>query len=267
VVSPVLKELLGALSVILAVAAYAIYAWLTSKGDARPHPLSWLIFGILTATGYWVQLDAGAGPGSWVMGVTAAISFMLAGLSVAKGKRTFPWYEWTFLFAAGVVFLFYLSTKQPSLSAVLATAVDVPGYGPTLTKAWKRPYSDSITNFALNSAKFVPSLFAMETVSRCDNDLSRYARHRERGCSDLTFVAARAGGGEGIAAGIVRPDSPGARSTTYPFLIRKSGPEPPPRFVLSERRRNVEGAIRARGAQARTICCGSGIQNTPHLDH
>ncbi|HTH34140.1 MAG TPA: hypothetical protein VL976_07170 [Xanthobacteraceae bacterium] len=34
-----------------------------------------------------------------------------------------------------------------------------------MTKAWARPHSDSVTTFPLNGLKFVPSLFAMETVS------------------------------------------------------------------------------------------------------
>jgi hypothetical protein len=159
------KEEMGALAVLIALIAYAIYGWQTIRGETRPHPLSWLIFGILTGTGFLVQWNQGAGAGSWVMGFTAVICFVLAGMSVKKGERIFPWYEWTFLIAAGVVFIFYIWTKEPTISAVLATAVDVLGYGPTLTKAWSRPATDSVTSFALNSVKFIPSLFAMESVS------------------------------------------------------------------------------------------------------
>jgi hypothetical protein len=159
------KDLLGALAVLIALVAYGIYGWQTITGNTRPHPLSWLIFGILTGTGFLVQLQADAGAGSWVMGFTAAICFLLAALSVRKGEKSFPWYEWAFLMAAAVVFLFYLGTQEPTYSAILATVVDVLGYGPTLTKAWSRPNSDSITSFTLNSLKFIPSLFAMNSVS------------------------------------------------------------------------------------------------------
>ena len=64
------KDVMGALAVLIAIAAYGIYVWKTLRGDARPHPLSWLIFGVLTGTGYLVQLDQKAGPGSWVMAIT-----------------------------------------------------------------------------------------------------------------------------------------------------------------------------------------------------
>jgi hypothetical protein len=159
------KDLMGALAVVITLVAYGIYVWQTLRGEARPHPLSWLIFGILTGTAYLVQLDEAAGPGSWVMGVTAVVCLLLCLMSFWRGERTFPWYEWAFLFAAAVIFIFYLWSREPTISAVLAAVVSVLGFGPTVTKAWQRPHSDSITTFALNSIKFVPAFFAMDNLS------------------------------------------------------------------------------------------------------
>jgi hypothetical protein len=159
------KDLMGALAVAIAIVAYGIYFWQTLAGAARPHPLSWLIFGILSGTGWLIQLDQAAGPGSWVMAVTAAACLLLCLMGLWRGERVFPWYEWAFLLAAAVIFIFYLLSRQPTLSAVLATAVAVLGFGPTVTKSWSRPYADSVTSFALNGLKFVPSLFAMDRVS------------------------------------------------------------------------------------------------------
>ena len=48
---------MGALAVVITLVAYGIYVWQTLRGEARPHPLSWLIFGILTGTAYLVQVD------------------------------------------------------------------------------------------------------------------------------------------------------------------------------------------------------------------
>ncbi len=47
------RNALGILSVALAVLAAAIYILQTVRGEVRPHPLSWFLFGVLSLTGYW----------------------------------------------------------------------------------------------------------------------------------------------------------------------------------------------------------------------
>ncbi len=83
------KDFMGALAVAIAVAAYAIYVWQSFRGETRPHPLSWLIFGILTGAGYLVQLDEAAGPASWVMAITTAVCLLLCVMSFWRGERVF----------------------------------------------------------------------------------------------------------------------------------------------------------------------------------
>ena len=118
-----------------------------------------------------------------MMGVTTSFCFVLCAMGFWRGHRSFPWSEWASLVAATVVFLFYLLSRRPELwtppgatrdllaahapaiSAILATTVNVLGFGPTVAKAWSRPYSDSATTFFLNGLKFIPALLAMNTVS------------------------------------------------------------------------------------------------------
>jgi hypothetical protein len=54
------RDALGILSVVMAILAAVIYVFQTLRGEVRRHPLSWFLFGILSATGYWVQRDQGA---------------------------------------------------------------------------------------------------------------------------------------------------------------------------------------------------------------
>src|SRR3954452_17257422 len=109
------KQLMGSLSVLMALLAFGIYGWQTVVGRVRPHPLSWVLFGLLSATGYLVQRDEGAGAGSWVMGAMTVICFLLCGISVAKGELSFSGQQWSFLVAGCVVFLLYLFTKAPTV--------------------------------------------------------------------------------------------------------------------------------------------------------
>jgi hypothetical protein len=159
------RDALGAMSVAIALAAFFVYIWQTLAGKIRPHPLSWFLFGILSATGYWVQRGEGAEAGSWALLAMTLICFLLAAASVAKGERHFPKREWAFLVAGCLVLLIYLFTKEPTLAAILISVIDALGYGPTFTRGWSHPQKDSVTSFALNGAKFVPSLLAMEPIS------------------------------------------------------------------------------------------------------
>jgi hypothetical protein len=159
------RDALGILSVVMAILAAVIYVFQTLRGEVRPHPLSWFLFGILSATGYWVQRDQGANQGSWTLLAMTIICFLFVAASVARGERSFSRQEWAFAVSGGAVFVVYLFTREANIAAALTTVVDALGYGPTFIRGWTHPRKDSVTSFALNGAKFVPSLMAMDPIS------------------------------------------------------------------------------------------------------
>ena len=83
------RDALGFLSVALAILAAIIYIAQTLRGEVRPHPLSWFLFGILSLTGYLVQRDEGARQGSWTLMAMTVICFLFVAASVARGERSF----------------------------------------------------------------------------------------------------------------------------------------------------------------------------------
>jgi len=93
------------------------------------------------------------------------ICFLFVKVSVARGERSFSRSEWAFAVAGGAVFALYLFTRQANVAAALTTLVDALGYGPTFVRGWSQPRKDSATSFALNGAKFIPSLMAMDPIS------------------------------------------------------------------------------------------------------
>lgn len=159
------RDALGLLSVALAVLAAIIYIAQTLRGEVRPHPLSWFLFGVLSLTGYWVQRDQGARQGSWTLLAMTIICFLFVAVSVARGERSFSRTEWAFVAAAGAVFALYMFSRDANVAAASTTAIDVLGYGPTFARGWSFPRKDSVTSFAINAVKFVPSLMAMDPLS------------------------------------------------------------------------------------------------------
>src|SRR5271166_672796 len=106
------RDALGALSVAIAVVAAIIYVFQTLRGEIRPHPLSWFLFGILSLTGYWVQRDQGARQGSWTLLAMTIICFLFVAASVARGERSFSRQEWAFGVAGGAVFIILNSAVE-----------------------------------------------------------------------------------------------------------------------------------------------------------
>jgi FtsH-binding integral membrane protein len=115
------RDALGLLSVALAILAAIIYIAQTLRGEVRPHPLSWFLFGILSLTGYLVQRDEGARQGSWTLMAMTVICFLFVAASVARGERSFSRREWAFAVAGGAVFVVYLFTRQSNVAAALTT--------------------------------------------------------------------------------------------------------------------------------------------------
>jgi hypothetical protein len=161
------KTSMGVLSVIIMVLAYTVYLWQASRpGEGvQPHPFSWLLWGLVTGVAYLVQAATGGGAGSWVSGLTAATCILIGGISLRRHQWTFSAFDWIALGAGLVALMFYLLAKNMVLAAVLATLADAIGYGSTIKRGWVRPYNDSVSSFALNSAKFVPAICALKSYS------------------------------------------------------------------------------------------------------
>ncbi len=158
------KNDMGALSIAIMLIAYTVYIWQTLTTDrVRPHPFSWFLWGLVTSVAYLVQRAQGGGPGSWVVGLTAITCFVIGAFSFVKHHWEFAAFDWLCIAAGLVVFAYYAVSKNPTSSAILATTTDVIGYGSTIKKGWTHPHADSATSFALNSAKFVPALLALES--------------------------------------------------------------------------------------------------------
>jgi len=134
--------------------------------------MTWLAFGGFTIVGWLVQIQKGAGPGGWALGVTWAGCFVISGASLWEQIQEnqkwwgFPRKDWAWLAVSVAIFLFYLYfPNQPTVAAVLVTLADLAAYGPTIDQGWRDPHRDSIPAFVLNSVKFVPALLALHAYS------------------------------------------------------------------------------------------------------
>src|ERR1700733_7813594 len=125
--------------------AYAVMIWKIVAGKARPHPVAWYGFGTLTAVGFFVQWQKGAGAGSWVLGLTFIACFFVGAISQWKGRwhiQDFDGWDWLALVLGLGCGILYGASRNfafgPLSSAIWATGGDLILYAPILKNAWSR---------------------------------------------------------------------------------------------------------------------------------
>lgn len=161
-----LKTVFGLLAVIISLPGYAIYIRNTFRGTTKPQFYSWLIWGTLAAIGFSSQIVSGAGPGSWVTGVTVLGCAMIAVLALFKGERKLSRTDKVLLLLSAVAVAMRILSDSPLEALLLAVFAALIGYVFTSKKAYYNPQHETVLTYILNSVKFFPSLFALTTVSK-----------------------------------------------------------------------------------------------------
>jgi hypothetical protein len=159
------KLLFALLSLIPALFAYYYYFRDVLKGKTKPQTFSWLIWGILALNGFIGQLNAHAGFGAWITGLTATASLTVFCLALYKGDSHPTLFDWVLLVLSiiGFALLFIISNKKIAL--VITICALVAGFAITIRKAYNRPKEETAKSFLLNGIKFIPAIPALSTFN------------------------------------------------------------------------------------------------------
>ena len=160
------KEILAGIGVVLSLIGYGAYIYSIYRGETRPHPFSWFIWGLLTAIGFFAQIADNAGPGAWITGVSALVTFFIAAIGYLKRAdivitRT----DWITFLAAIAAIPLWLLTETPLYSVILITTIDSIAFYPTFHKSWYQPNQELVFEYILAALKYSLSIFALSNYS------------------------------------------------------------------------------------------------------
>lgn len=157
------RYILSGLAVALTFLAFAPYLASILRGRTRPHVFSWVIWGSTTFIVFLAQLEGGGGIGAWPIGVSGVITIGIAALAWAKrGDGSITRLDWLFfLLALSSLPLWYL-TDDPLWAVLVLTTVDLLGFGPTVRKAWHRPFEEHPVFFFAYVVRNVLVILALE---------------------------------------------------------------------------------------------------------
>lgn len=160
-----IKVILGAIAVVIALVSYIPYFKDIHQGKTKPHAFSWLIWGILTAIAFAVQLIDGGGAGAWVTGFTAIVAFSIFFISLKKGEKNITLSDWASLLGAGLALVLWFVTKEPLISIILVTLIHSLGFFPTFRKSISKPCEETLITYLLSAVKFTVGFFALEVYT------------------------------------------------------------------------------------------------------
>lgn len=156
-----LKLALGIVAVILTFVGYAPYIRDLFNGKTKPHIFSWFIWGIVTTIIFALQASAGAGFGSLVTLTVALIAFFIFFKGLKGGNKNIAKVDIVFLVLALLTIPLWLIVKQPVLSIILLSTIDMLGFIPTIRKSWNQPYSETLSLYAITTFRHGLSLIAL----------------------------------------------------------------------------------------------------------
>ncbi len=156
---------LGLSTIVIAIVSYSICLSDMFKGKTKPHSLTWFIWALLNSFIFFQQITHDAGPGAWVTGTAAAANVIIFILSLKYGEKRITKLDWFCLISALAIFVVWYNTSDATLAVILACLIFILGFAPTIRKAWSRAGEETIATFALNGAKFLIALFALQSFT------------------------------------------------------------------------------------------------------
>jgi len=162
-----LKILLGAVAASMALLSSFLYIRDIFRGNTKPHTYTWLIWAIVTTIAFLGQWVSGGGPGSWATGVAAVVTIftLLLSLKGGYGTKDITNFDKACLALALVAMLPWLLAESVLWSVILATAIDLIAFFPTMRKTWHAPYSESLGSMYADAVKHSLSIVSMSSYS------------------------------------------------------------------------------------------------------
>ncbi len=161
-----MKELFGALAVILTFVAYIPYYYGIIRGKIRPHIYSWTLWGLTTVLIVAMQLRGRAGAAAWVTVAAGLLSFGVVLLALLKRGKLYIKKSDTFIVLVWLLAIgFWYITSQPVLSMYIIVAADMLAFYPTVRKSWRLPRSEALSLYMINALRYCLAVLAIENYS------------------------------------------------------------------------------------------------------
>lgn len=156
-----MKETIGVLTVFLSLIALLPYIVDIFRNRTKPHVFTWMVWAVVTVLAFLGQWQKGGGPGSWTTGVTGLLTVLIAIISIKKGTKDITSLDKVVFVGALVGVIPWFLTRDPTISMILITLIDVVAFIPTIRKTSKAPQSETLVSYGLHGLRHILSVIAL----------------------------------------------------------------------------------------------------------
>ena len=163
---PYLKEAASAVAFALTFALFIPYIRSIRRGETVPHVFSWVVWTFGTFVVFAAQLAGGAGIGAWPIGLSACITGYVALLAYRlRADVRIDGHDWVLFTLAVLALPAWALAADPLWAVIFLTTADLLGFGPTLRKAYVRPFEEHLGFFAIGGLRNAFVIVALEHYS------------------------------------------------------------------------------------------------------
>lgn len=160
-----MKETFAAIAAILAIVGNIPYIVDIFKGRVQPHAYTWFVWTLVTAIVFFGQVAKGAGIGALPTAASGFFTLLIFLLSLKNGFKHATKTDTVFLVLALAGIFPWLITNDPTASVVIAVAIDLTAFIPTLRKTWLKPSTESPLLYGSNVLRHILALLSMQTYN------------------------------------------------------------------------------------------------------
>lgn len=160
-----MKETFAVVAALLAIAGNVPYIIDIFKGRVKPHAYTWFVWTIVSGIVFFGQLAKGAGIGALPTAASEIFTLIIFLLSLKFGFRRITKTDTYFLLLALGGIIPWMLTSDPTVSVIVAVAIDLIAFIPTLRKTWVEPKTEMPILYTSNVIRHILALFSMQAYN------------------------------------------------------------------------------------------------------
>jgi hypothetical protein len=160
-----MKETIAIIASLLAIVGNVPYLIDVLKQKVRPHPYTWLVWTIVSATIFFGQLAKGAGVGALPTAASEIFTVIIFIFSIRYGFKEIKKIDSFFLALALLGLIPWALTDDPTISVIIVVTIDLIDFIPTIRKTWSHPKTESPWLYSMNALRHFLALFSLQTYN------------------------------------------------------------------------------------------------------